>query len=107
MFSLCMCILNSSAIRSACGYRQEVDRTFLRPLTAALIMGIFTYLAHLLLDITIGGRFIPVAGAIVIAVIVYAFAALKLGVFTGQDIKDLPQGKKIYRICRKYHLLPR
>ena len=107
VFSLCMCILNSSAIRSACGYRQEVDRTFLRPLTAALIMGIFTYLAHLLLDITIGGRFIPVAGAIVIAVIVYAFAALKLGVFTGQDIKDLPQGKKIYRICRKYHLLPR
>ena len=34
-------------------------------------------------------------------------AALKLGVFTGQDIKDLPQGKKIYRICRKYRLLPR
>lgn len=107
VFSLCMCILNSRAIRAACGYRQDIDRSFIKPLTAALIMGIFTYLVHLLLDLTIGGRFIPTTVSILVAVVVYAFSALKLGVFTGQDLKDLPQGNKIYRICRKYHLLPR
>lgn len=107
VFSLCMCILNGRAIRSACGYRQEIDRSFIKPLTAALIMGICTYLVHLFLDVTIGGRFIPTTVSILIAVIVYAFSTLKLGVFTGQDLKDLPQGNKIYKICRKYHLLPR
>jgi len=70
-------------------------------------MGIFTYLVHLILDIVIGGRFIPTAVSILVSALIYAVAALKLGVFTGQDIKDLPQGKKIYRICRKYRLLPR
>lgn len=107
VFSLCMCILNARAIRSACGYRQEIDRSFIKPLTAALIMGICTYLVHLLLDLTLGGRFIPTTVSILIAVVVYAFSSLKLGVFTAQDLKDLPQGNKIYRICRKYHLLPR
>ncbi len=107
VFSLCMCILNARAIRRACGYRQEIDRSFIKPLTAALIMGMFAYLVHLLLDLAVGGRFLPTTVSILVAVIVYAFATLKLGVFTGQDLRDLPQGKKIYRICRKYHLLPR
>ena len=107
VFSLCMCVLNARAIRGACGYRQDIDRTYIKPLTAALIMGIFTYLVHLILDIVIGGRFIPTAVSILVSALIYAVAALKLGVFTGQDIKDLPQGKKIYRICRKYRLLPR
>lgn len=107
VFSLCMCILNARAIRSACGYRQEIDRNFIKPLTAALIMGIFTYLVHLILDITVGGRFLPTAVSILVSVLVYAVAALRLGVFTGQDIRDLPQGNQIYRVCRKYHLLPR
>ena len=107
VFSLCMCILNDRAIRSACGYRQEIDRNFIKPLTAALIMGIFTYLVHLILDITVGGRFFPTVVSILVSVLVYAVAALRLGVFTGQDIRDLPQGNQIYRACRKYHLLPR
>lgn len=107
VFSLCMCILNARAIRSACGYRQEIDRNFIKPLTAALIMGIFTYLVHLILDITVGGRFFPTVVSILVSILVYAVAALRLGVFTGQDIRDLPQGNQIYRACRKYHLLPR
>ena len=107
VFSLCMCILNARAIRSTCGYHQEIDRTFIKPLTAAVIMGIFTYMAHLLLDLAVGGRFIATTISILIAVVVYGISVLKLGVLTSKDLKELPQGQKIYRICRKYHLLPR
>lgn len=107
VFSLCMCILNARAIRSTCGYHQEIDRTFIKPLTAAVIMGIFTYMAHLLLDLTVGGRFIATTVSILIAVVVYAVSVLKLGVLNSRDLKELPQGQKIYRICKKYHLLPR
>ena len=38
IFSLCMCYLNIRAIRLTCGYRQEIDKTYLKPLTAALVM---------------------------------------------------------------------
>lgn len=106
VFSLCMCLLNSRAIRTTCGYRQEVDKTFIRPLTASVIMGVITYAVHLILSIMIGGRFLPAILSILIAVIVYAVCILKLGALSDEDIYALPQGRKIYRICKKLHLLP-
>ena len=106
VFSLCMCLLNARAIHTACGYHQELDRTLIRPLTASIIMGVITYAVHLLLDILIGGRFLPTILAICVAVVVYAVCILKLGALSDEDILALPQGAKIYRICKKLHLLP-
>lgn len=106
VFSMCMCFLNVRAIRKRCGYRQEIDKTFIKPLTAAVIMGIVTYVVHLLLDILIGGRVIPTVIAVLAAVVVYAAAVMKLGVLSRKDLMALPQGRTIYKICRRLHLLP-
>ena len=107
VFALCMCLLNERAIHKTCGYKQEIDQAFIKPLIAAVIMGIVTYMVHLILDILIGGRFVPTIISIVIAMIVYAVSVLKLGVLSRSDIKALPQGHRIYNICQKVHLLPR
>lgn len=106
VFSLCMCYLNARAIRKKTGYRQEIDQTFIKPMIAAVIMGIATYVVYLVLDIMIGGRFIPTILAVCIAMVVYAVCTLKLGVLSRRDIKALPQGQKIYQICGTLHLLP-
>lgn len=106
VFSLCMCYLNARAIRKKTGYRQEIDQTFIKPMIAAVIMGIATYVVYLVLDIMIGGRFIPTILAVCIAMVVYAVCTLKLGVLSRRDIKALPQGQKIYQICSTLHLLP-
>ena len=106
IFSLCMCYLNIRAIRQTCGYRQEIDKTYLRPLTAALVMGIVTYVVHLLFDVLIGGRFVATGLSILIAMPVYAVVVLKLGTLSRKDFTALPKGDAIYRICRKLHLLP-
>lgn len=106
VFSVCMCSLNARAIRKKCGYRQEVDKTFIKPLTAAVIMGIVTYVVHLVLDILIGGRVIPTVAAVFAAVVVYAVAILKLGALSRKDLMALPRGRTIYKICRRIHLLP-
>lgn len=107
VFALCMCILNMRAIHKASGYRQEVEKTFVKPLLAAVIMGVVTYAVHLVLDILIGGRFFATTVSILVAVIVYGVSVLKLGVLSIEDIRDLPRGAKILRLCRKLHLLPR
>ena len=107
VFALCMCILNMRAIHKASGYRQEVEKTFVKPLLAAVIMGVVTYAIHLVLDILIGGRFFATTVSILVAVIVYGISVLKLGVLSIEDIRDLPRGAKILRLCRKLHLLPR
>lgn len=106
IFALCMCILNMRAIHKASGYRQEVEKTFVKPLLAAVIMGVVTYAVHLVLDLLIGGRLATVI-SILVAVIVYGVGVLKLGVLSIEDIRDLPRGAKILRLCRKLHLLPR
>ena len=106
IFSLCMCYLNIRAIRLTCGYRQEIDKTYLKPLTAALVMGIVTYVVHLLFDVLIGGRFVATGLSILIAMSVYAVVVLKLGTLSKKDFTALPKGAAIYRICKKLHLLP-
>lgn len=107
VFALCMCILNMRAIRKASGYRQEVEKNFVKPLLAAVIMGIVTYVVHLVLDLLIGGRFFATIVSVLAAVVVYGVSVLKLGVLSIEDIRDLPRGAKILRLCRKLHLLPR
>ena len=67
-------------------------------------MGIVTYAVHLVLDIVIGGRFIPTIIAIMAAVVVYAIGVLRFGVLSEEDIKGFPKGDQIYRICKKLHL---
>lgn len=101
-----MCYLNIRAIRLTCGYRQEIDKTYLKPLTAALVMGIVTYVVHLLFDVLIGGRFVATGLSILIAMPVYAVVVLKLGTLSKKDFTALPKGDAIYRICKKLHLLP-
>ena len=104
VFALCMCILNRSAIHKASGYKQDMEKNYVRPLLAAVIMGVVTYAVHLILDILIGGRFATII-SILIAVLVYAVSVLKLGVLSVDDILALPQGNKILRLCRRLHLL--
>lgn len=106
VFALCMCLLNNRAIHKTCGYVQEIDKTFIKPLIAAVIMGVVTYVVHLIFDIFIGGRFVPTLIAILFAVPVYAVSILKLGVLSRGDIKALPRGQTVYRLCGKLHLLP-
>lgn len=105
VFALCMCILNLRAIHKANGHRQEVEKTYVKPLLAAVIMGVVTYAVHLVLDLLIGGR-IPTILSILVAVVVYAVSILKLGALSPEDIRDLPQGRKILRVCMRLHLLP-
>lgn len=106
VFSLCMSILNSRSIYQACGYRQEMETTFVKPLLAAVVMGIVTYAVHLVLDLLIGGRFVATVLSIFAAVPVYAVSVLKLGVLSPDDIKAFPKGRTILRLCRRFHLLP-
>lgn len=106
VFSLCMCILNQIKIRKVSGYRIDVIHTFVKPFIAAAIMGVITFGVHYLLDLVIGGRFIPAVLSILVAVAVYIVAVLRLGTLSEEDIKDLPMGVRLLKYCKRLHLLP-
>lgn len=104
IFSLCMCILNSMALKKATKYNQEVKRTFLIPIGAAAIMSIVTFGANYLIG-KIAPKPITTILALVIAVAVYGISLLKLGALTPDEIVALPKGASIYGLLQKLHLV--
>ncbi len=104
IFSLCMCILNGRALKKATRYTQEILRTFLIPLKAAGIMGITTFLSNLLIGLVAPKTFTTLL-ALVLAVISYGIALLKLGALSSDEIVALPKGAQIYRILQKARLI--
>ncbi|QUO32674.1 polysaccharide biosynthesis protein [Faecalicatena sp. Marseille-Q4148] len=103
IFSLSMCILNAMSIYEAIGYRQEVRKSFLLPLEAAAIMGVVTFLVYKLLSFVIGSNFATIL-SLFVAVLVYGISLLKLGGLTETDMRTLPKGPQLIKICRRFHL---
>lgn len=104
VFSLCMCVLNARDIAKANGYVQEKDKTFFKPITASVIMGVVTYGGYLALDVLIGGKIATIL-AIFIAMVTYAVSILKLGGLSEEELLGMPKGNQIVYICKKFHLI--
>ena len=104
VFSLTMCILNALALRKAAGYHQEVKKTFLIPVGAAIFMGIAIVVAWNGFVI-----FLPKAVSTVltvgIAACVYGVALLKMGGLSAQEIAALPKGTSLLKLLQKFHLV--
>ena len=104
IFSLCMCILNSNALRRVTRYHQEVKRTFVIPFCSAAIMGLITFASNFILG-KIAPKPIATIIAIMIAVGAYAVSLLKLGALTPDEIIALPKGAVLYRILSRLRLV--
>lgn len=104
IFSLSMCILNSFALKRAISYRQEIGRTFVIPFVSAGIMGISAYGVYYVTHFVIPDG-IATLLALVIAVLVYGIALLRLGGLLPEEIINLPKGESIYSLLKKMHLI--
>ena len=98
---MCICALNIFSIRSLLSEPPALVRNLARPFMAALIMGILTWLSwYGLKQLGIGSRLILCAAPILVGVVVYCLAAVKLKVITRSDCMLLPKGEKIAKLLR-------
>ncbi len=105
IFSLIVCILNERAMRRASGYHQEYKKTFLLPTIAAVLMGIIIILFNNLFALVkIPGR-IATIFVILLAVVTYGIALLKIGALSSEEIVMLPKGRTLLRLFQKLHLV--
>ncbi len=103
VFAVVVCILNAHAMREMAGYIQEQKKTFIIPVIAAAIMGGVVLAVHLLFELFVGTRTaalicLPVAAA------VYGAAIVLLGGLTENEMKQMPMGTKLVKICKKCRL---
>lgn len=113
VYSLIMCILNNIFMRKYLDYKQEMDKTFARPVVASLIMGAVAFgayhgIAYLLKMIMQSAYFINLI-ALMIAVgvggLLYFILVIKLKAVKENDLKNLPKGHMVLKIAKKMRLL--
>jgi len=98
---LVIATLNIYSIRKLLQHPPAILRNLLRPFLAALIMGIFvlgTFLGLKVLGIT--SRLILCGVPIVVGVVMYVLAAVKIKVVTRDDCLLLPKGEKIAKMLK-------
>lgn len=103
IFAASASMLNSHALRQKVGYVQEQKRTFGIPLLASAIMGVVTLLIHLLFELFVGDKIATVI-SLMTAVAVYGVCLVLLGGITESEMREMPKGALLVKVCRKVHL---
>lgn len=105
LFYISMGVLNYLSLRTIIGYRQEYQKTFLMPLTAAAVMGAVTFVCNFLLQKFTGSNTLSAIVSIIVAVAVYAVMLLLIRGLEEEDLLRFPGGRKIAAFAAKLHLL--
>lgn len=113
IYSLLMCVLNNLVMRKYLKYRQEMDKTFARPLFSSVIMGAVAwglykgiyYLLDMVMDSVYVMNLLALGVAVVVAVLVYFVLVIKLKAVKEADLESLPKGRIFVNIAKKLRLL--
>lgn len=113
IYSLLMCILNNLGMRKHLNYRQEVDKTFVRPLFSSILMGVVAwgiyegiyYLLDVFMESVYVMNLLALGIAVAVGVLVYFVLMIKLKAVKEADLKSLPKGMFFVKIAKKLRLL--
>lgn len=105
IYSFLMCLLNGISIKKHLGYKQEIDKTFLRPLLASIVMGAAAFGVYQGLYYLIHSNIISLAAAVVIAVSIYFILVIRLGGITEEEMQSMPKGYMLVRIAKKLKIM--
>lgn len=113
VYSLLMCILNNLFMRKYLKFKQEIDKTFARPMFAAALMGALAYgvyvMASDLLELVIPSEYFvnlaALGAAVVMGGCLYFVLVIKLRAVREADLKAMPKGHVFLKIARKLRLL--
>lgn len=105
LFALVICLLNARAIAKRLSYRQEIKRTFVLPTLASIAMALVAYAVYHGMFWLLPYRIPAVLLAFLCAVAVYFVLVLRLGAMGEKELRNLPKGASLVRLCRRLRLL--
>lgn len=105
IYSLSMCILNGHAMKKALHYKEDIAKTYISPLFAAVLMGIAAGGVYYGVYYLIPRNIVALAAAIVASVLVYFVILIKIGGVTEAELKAMPKGTLLVRAAKKMRLM--
>ena len=105
IYAFLLCIFNGISVRKHLKYKQEVDRTFIRPILCSVLMGAVAYGTYFGLYQLFPINLVCLAVAIGLACAVYFVLVIRWRAITEEEMKGLPKGTLLIKIAKKTHLL--
>ena len=105
IFVVSMCVLNQMALKKYLGYKNEYQDTYIKPLLAAVGMGIVAWLAYYSLYIILPIRIVCLGVSIILAVVTYLVLFVIISKTSEEDLRKFPFGRyavKFMRLIRVY-----
>ena len=105
-FPLVVFLLNHLALRYYIpDYKQEILKTFVSPLAAALWMGTVTLVFYMFTGFVTSSILIRTISSLLVALVVYFVLLLKLRTLTRDELVEFPFGYRLYALARKLRLM--
>lgn len=105
IFAFSSAAFNLREVHKFIGLEIKVMKTVVYPTLAALLMGVVTLGAYILMQLLFKNLILSLVTAMFIAVGIYGVTLLKMGVMGYEDICKFPKGKSLAKILQKLHLV--
>lgn len=105
IYSLFMCIFNEVAVRKHLAYKQEIDKTFLRPFLSSVVMGIVVFLVYHGLYYLIPVNILALGVSVIVGAMVYFVLVIRWKAVTEEELVGMPKGYMLVGIAKKTGIL--
>ena len=103
--SLLTCIFNQRSLTKYKTGKMDNRRIYVAPTIASIFMGVVTILVYEGCRALLGNWVVAMFIAVVVAIIFYAVAILKVGGYTEEELLNMPKGGLIVRFAKKFKLI--
>ena len=96
-------VIDMHYLRKEIKLKMNIKQHILKPTFASAVMGMFVYLAYILMESTFRNSIACVA-SILIGIIVYVILVFAMKILTKEDIYMIPYGTKLYDLLVKFKI---
>lgn len=101
LYSLILCVLNQISVHRYLTYQQEMDKTFIRPILASIVMGAAAFGVYQGIYYLCGINIISLAIAVLIGCGLYFILIIRWNAVTEEEMRSMPKGYLLIKIAKK------
>ncbi len=105
LYALLLCVLNQISVHRALGYHQEVDKTFLRPILASVVMGAAAFGIYQGVYYLIKINIIALMLAVLVGAALYFVLMIRWKAVSEDELKSMPKGYLLVHIAKRTGIL--
>jgi stage V sporulation protein B len=104
MYSVVYAFFNGIMLKKYLGFKNEIRKTYLQPLAASALMGLFAYgMYHFIFHFS-KEPYLSLGVSVLSAVFVYLILYVAISGTTKEEMRKYPMGTKIIKVLRILHI---